>query len=224
MLIFNTYIKTLLGEFMLKINAMKKSKYTWLLDPGHGGMIDGEYQTAGKRSPEFEFGQYFEGVGNRQIVKSMVAQCKALGIDAIDIVDSEEDISLKERVKRANNLHAQKKNCIYVSMHSDAFSNPQAHGYSIYTSVGQTESDAIASAFLETMKDYFPDRKLRHDNTDGDEDKEAHFYVLKKTACPAILIENFFYTNPTECKLLLNDAFQDKIVTCHMDSIKRMER
>ena len=146
------------------------------------------------------------------------------GIDAIDIVDSEEDISLKERVKRANNLHAQKKNCIYVSMHSDAFSDPQAHGYSIYTSVGQTESDAVASAFLVTMKDYFPDRKLRHDNTDGDEDKEAHFYVLKKTTCPAILIENFFYTNPTECKLLLNDAFQDKIVTCHMDSIKRMER
>ena len=79
MLIFRTYIKTLLGEFMLKINAMKKSKYTWLLDAGHGGMIDGEYQTAGKRSPEFEFGQYFEGVGNREIVKKMMAQCKALG-------------------------------------------------------------------------------------------------------------------------------------------------
>ena len=47
-----------------KAMSDKKQKYTWLLDPGHGGMIDGEYQTAGKRSPEFEFGQYFEGVGN----------------------------------------------------------------------------------------------------------------------------------------------------------------
>jgi len=224
MLIFNTYIKTLLGELILKINAMKKSKYTWLLDAGHGGMIDGEYQTAGKRSPEFEFGQYFEGVGNRLIVKNILAQCKALGIDAIDIVDSDEDISLKERVKRANNLHAQKKNCIYVSMHSDAFSNPQANGYSIYTSVGQTSSDAIAETFLDTMKEYFPDHTLRHDNTDGDTDKEAHFYVLKYTACPAILIENFFYTNPKECELLLNNDFQDKIASCHMDSIKRIER
>ena len=209
---------------MIKIKSMKKSKYTWILDPGHGGMIDGEYQTAGKRSPKFEFGQYFEGVGNREIVKKMVAQCKALGIDAINIADTEEDISLGERVRMANNLHKQKKNCVYVSMHSDAFSNPQAHGYSVYTSVGETSSDAIASMFLETMKDYFPDHRLRHDNTDGDEDKEAHFYVLKKTHCPAILIENFFYTNPRECQLLLDEAFQDKIVTCHMDSIKRLER
>ena len=27
------------------------SRYTWLLDAGHGGIIDGVYQTAGKRSP-----------------------------------------------------------------------------------------------------------------------------------------------------------------------------
>ncbi len=220
----SAHIKTIIGQWMFKINAMKKSKYTWLLDPGHGGMIDGEYQTAGKRSPEFEFGQYFEGVGNREIVKKMIAQCKALGIDAINIADSEEDIPLGERVRMANNLHRHKKNCIYVSMHSDAFSDPRAHGYSIYTSVGETSSDAIASMFLNTMKDYFPDHKLRHDNTDGDEDKEAHFYVLKKTHCPAILIENFFYTNPKECQLLLNESFQDKIVACHMDSIKRLER
>lgn len=207
-----------------KIMSERKQKYTWILDPGHGGMIDGEYQTAGKRSPEFEFGQYFEGVGNREIVKKIIKQCRALGISAIDIVDSEEDVSLKERVRRANELHKQKKNCIYVSMHSDGFDDPRAHGYSIYTSVGETSSDAIATMFLDTMKDYFPDHRLRHDNTDGDEDKEAHFYVLKKTACPAILIENFFYTNPRECELLLNKSFQDKIVTCHMDSIKRLER
>tara|TARA_R100001463_G_scaffold7734_2_gene24541 strand:+ start:21 stop:683 length:663 start_codon:yes stop_codon:yes gene_type:complete len=207
-----------------KIMSERKQKYTWILDPGHGGMIDGEYQTAGKRSPEFEFGQYFEGVGNREIVSNMIKQCRLLGISAVDIVGSEEDVSLTERVRRANELHKQKKNCIYVSMHSDAFNDPRAHGYSVYTSVGETSSDAIASMFLETMKDYFPDHKLRHDNTDGDEDKEAHFYVLKKTACPAILIENFFYTNPRECELLLNKSFQDKIVTCHMDSIKRLER
>ncbi len=28
------------------------ARYTWLLDPGHGGIIDGVYQTAGKSSPD----------------------------------------------------------------------------------------------------------------------------------------------------------------------------
>ena len=38
------------------------SQYTWLLDPGHGGIIDGVYQTAGKRSPKFPDGSVlYEG-------------------------------------------------------------------------------------------------------------------------------------------------------------------
>ncbi len=50
---------------------------TVILDAGHGGMIDGEYQTSGKRSPIWNDGsQYFEGVGNRQIVSKLTAKLK----------------------------------------------------------------------------------------------------------------------------------------------------
>jgi N-acetylmuramoyl-L-alanine amidase len=46
---------------------------TVILDAGHGGIIDGVYQTHGKRSPIWEDGsQYFEGVGNRQIDRKSV--------------------------------------------------------------------------------------------------------------------------------------------------------
>jgi len=49
------------------------SRYTWLLDPGHGGFIDGVYQTAGKRSPMFPDGsQVFEGEFNRDIVRRII--------------------------------------------------------------------------------------------------------------------------------------------------------
>ena len=44
---------------------------------------------------------------------------------------------------------------------------------------------------------------MRSDKTDGDADKEANFWVLRKTVMPAILSENFFMTNRKECKLLL---------------------
>lgn len=199
------------------------SKHTWLLDPGHGGMIDGEYQTEGKRSPVFEFGQYFEGVGNRQIVKKILAKCKAAGISAIDIVDTEEDMPLRERVEKANILHRLHKNCVYVSIHSDGFTQEQANGYSVYTSPGETQSDLIAEVFIETMEKEFVDHNLRQDKSDGDKDKEAQFYVLKNTLSPAILIENFFMTNKHECKLLLDEKFQDRIVDCHLKSILAIE-
>ena len=51
------------------------SNFIWLLDSGHGGLDPdtGEYVTPGKRSPVWDDGtQYFEGVGNRDIVKRIL--------------------------------------------------------------------------------------------------------------------------------------------------------
>jgi len=200
------------------------SNYLWLLDPGHGGMIDGEYQTAGKRSPIWDNGtQYFEGVGNRLIVDLILEKLTQQGIRCYDVVSSEEDVSLSERVKRANEADKTEK-VIYVSIHSDAFSSESANGYSVYTSIGETKSDKVATIFLDNMKVEFPDHKLRRDTTDGDEDKESNFYVLKNTTSPAILIENFFMTNYRECQLLLDSTFREKLADCHVKSILYIDK
>jgi N-acetylmuramoyl-L-alanine amidase len=200
------------------------SKYLWLLDPGHGGILDGKYQTSGKRSPIWKDGsQYFEGDGNRDIVDRILKMCKNAGIDAMDIVSSNRDVSLSERVARANALNSVQK-CIYVSIHSDGFTKESANGYSVYTSKGQTQSDKVASIFIDNMQRSFPDHKLRKDTRDGDKDKEANFYVLKKTNCPAILIENFFMTNREECRLLMSQAGKHKIALSHFKSILNIEK
>ena len=201
-------------------------KYVWLLDPGHGGKIDGVYQTSGKRSPIWPDGtQYFEGVGNREIVQKLMGKCTEANIDFFDVTEgSNYDISLAERVQRANNYERSFDRCIYLSIHSDAFTKESAHGYSVYTSEGETRSDKIATVFINNMKKMFSDHRLRKDSRDGDEDKEAQFYVLRKTSCPAILIENFFMTNERESKLLMDEKFQNKIVDCHFESILRIEK
>jgi len=203
---------------------MIKRKYIWLFDPGHGGIVDGQYMTSGKRSPVWDDGtQYFEGVGNRQIVEKLKKKCDEQYIYNFDVVESNYDVSLSERVKIANQYHKTLGKCIYVSIHSNGFSKESANGYSVYTSKGETKSDRIAEVFIDNMMEYFPDHKLRKDTRDGDKDKEAQFYVLRKTICPAILIENFFMTNYRECKLLMNEEFQNKIVDCHFKSIKQIE-
>lgn len=203
---------------------MRNKKYVWLFDPGHGGIVDGQYMTSGKRSPLWKDGtQYFEGVGNRQIVQKLIRKCDEHNIYNFDVVASEYDIALSERVKIANQYYKTLGNCIYVSIHSNGFSKESANGYSIYTSKGETKSDRIAEVFIDNMVKHFPTHKLRKDTRDGDKDKEAQFYVLRKTRCPAILIENFFMTNYRECKLLMNEEFQNRIVDCHFKSILQIE-
>ena len=178
-------------------------KVVFLIDPGHGGMINGKYQTAGKRSPKLPDGStLYEGVNNRDNARILIEMLKKEGLDAIDIVNSEQDVTLGERVRRANNF-AKKRKCLYVSLHSNAAGNGKefhpAKGISVFTSKGETKSDYFAEIALNNLIQAFKDTmRFRFDRTDGDKDKEADFYVLKNTKMPAVLFELGFHTNLEE--------------------------
>jgi N-acetylmuramoyl-L-alanine amidase len=194
----------------------KKSNKLVLIDAGHGGMIDGVYQTKGKRSPVWEDGsQYFEGVGNRILRDKVAIWLKLWGIDYQFVNKGNKDIPLSTRVKNINKICKKRgsKNVLLLSIHSDAFSKPQAHGWSVFTSVGDTGvSDKFATKLYLRMQEQFPKEKYRIDMSDGDPDKESQFYILKNTLCPAALAENFFMTNPKDCKdILLTEDGQNKI-------------
>ena len=202
-----------------------KSNYLWILDNGHGGIIDGEYQTPGKRSPVWEDGsQLFEGEFNRAIVNRLVKMCAEKGIECINLVDTQEDTPLSKRTAKANSIHREKGNTIYVSIHANGFNKESANGWSVYTSEGETNSDIVASVLAEKAQKEFPDEYMRKDTRDGDADKESNFWVLIKTAMPAILSENFFMTNYDNChKYLLSEEGRDRIAKIHFEMILEVE-
>jgi N-acetylmuramoyl-L-alanine amidase len=206
-------------------NNKAESKYLWVLDPGHGGLLDDVYQTSGKRSPIWEDGSiYYEGVGNRNIAKMVGDRLEELNIDFGYTVNPSDptDVSLGKRTNWVNKLPY--KNKILVSIHSNGHSNEAAQGWEIFTSKGETSSDRIATVFYNRFMDKFPDRKFRKDMKDGDVDKEANFYIIKNTVCPAVLLENFFHTNEYECKeILMTDEGQNKIVDSIVESINFIE-
>lgn len=205
------------------------SKYLYIFDPGHGGLVDGKYQTAGKRSPKFADGKVlFEGVNNRDNVQRIMKAFRDNGLDCVDIVNSENDVSLIERVKKANKLSKDRK-CVYISIHSDANGDgvkwDQASGMSVYTSNGQTKSDIFASIVIDELYNKFTSTiKWRTNNTDGDKDQEENFYVLKNTDCPAILCELGFHTNESETKRMMTLDYKNKIVDAMVASAIKWEK
>jgi len=204
-----------------------KSNYLWILDNGHGGIIDGVYQTSGKRSPVWPDGQQlFEGEFNRAIVDRLVKLCESNGIDYVNLVDTQEDVPLSDRTSKANQIaKSSDKPCIYVSIHANGFSEEQANGWSVYTSIGETKSDKIATILFEKAASEFVGEYMRKDTySDGDVDKEANFWVLAKTTMPAILSENFFMTNSDNChKYLLSEDGRDKVAKIHFEMIQQIE-
>lgn len=110
----------------------------FLLDNGHG------VNTPGKRSPKWKDGsQLFEFEFNRDIVKRIAKGLDSLAIPYKILVPEEIDISLVERVRRANAI----KDSILISVHANAGGGT---GFEIYTSPGKTQSDSIATVVPET--------------------------------------------------------------------------
>lgn len=192
---------------------------TVLLDNGHGGVIDGVYQTSGKRSPIWGDGSIlYEGEFNRAIVNGIIEELTRLNIPYVNICPELEDISLSERVKRANKY----PDGVYISIHSNA-GPAGAEGYELFTYYGESKSDTFATIIAKKFQEEFPTIKFRSDYADGDIDKEAAFYVLKHTKMPAVLTENFFMTNEHECReYLMSEEGRKRIIRYHVEAIKEI--
>ncbi len=213
-------------------------KHTWLLDAGHGGMSpsfaeatagmpEGVYTTAPAKMHVFPDGlTIYEGVNNRKIVDKLKRLLFLSNIDHYLIHDPWRDTPLKERVALANRLLAEKRNCIYLSIHSDAMPNGahgKGSGFSVYTSIGHTPSDAVAEIFCATYLRRLPQFRFRRNLTDGDLDHEENFYVLKNTTCPAILVENLFFDNRREAEFLLSESGQTQIAMTLFEAIVEIQ-
>lgn len=197
-------------------------QYLWIIDAGHGGLKQGHYVTAPAKMFVFPDGlRIYEGVINRKIAKLVWLKLIELNIDYKIVYDEVEDISLSLRVKRADAIYESDKRAIFLSIHSNAGGGS---GFEIFTSPGQTKSDKVANIFCEVYQKWFPLFPFRKDLSDADADKEADFYVLRKTDCPALLVENLFFDNRNEANYLLSEAGQLKIADCIVECIESVER
>ena len=190
-----------------------------ILDNGHGGMINGVYQTAGKRSPNWEKGVLYEGVFNRLIIDKVANELERLCIPYIVLVPELEDISLATRIERINKYYAKNKNVWLFSQHANAGGG---RGFEAFTTIGQTKSDDYAEIILTNLETDFPEIPMRYDLSDRDKDKESDFYILKKSKCPAVLVESLFMDNKEDYWLLWSEIFQDRLVKSYVKSIKKI--
>lgn len=183
-----------------------------LIDNGHGE------NTKGKRSPD---GRLKEYAYTREIASRIVAALKSKGLDAELLTPETEDISLEERVKRANRYPAAET--ILVSIHCNAAGNGSewmsARGWEAWTSVGQTKADKIATCLYDAAEKGLSGMKIRMDIADGDPDKESGFYILRKSKCPAVLTENLFQDNREDVDFLLTEEGKQKITDLHVEGI-----
>lgn len=157
------------------------------LDFGHGGK---------------DSGAVGNGLREKDIVLSMgmllgeILKQHGVNVSYSRTTDVFVELGTRATMANRNNVDA------FVSLHINSATNPKATGLEIWTSIGQTNADELATIIGEQLQKDFPNISFRKDMTDGDLDKEKNFTVVAKTNAPAVLVEYMFIVNPSDAQIL----------------------
>lgn len=210
-----------------------------VLDPGHAVSTPGKRSpySACKVEPALDFYEY---KFNREICKMLAKELNEYGVEVFITTDEQRDkdvdVSLTTRATRAwNAIKASGKKGVFVSVHANANGKgsawDSARGWSAYTTKGNNISDKLADCFYDEAEKLYKNTKLkiRTDKSDGDRDWEENFTVIYKMeqfsikngkpTVPAVLTENFFYSNIDDCKYLCQTSNQLDIAELHLNAI-----
>ena len=181
------------------------------IDAGHGK------NTAGKRCLKtIDANETREWVLNNRVAELLSKLLENYGCDVlrVDDVTGANDVSLIERVNRANNWKAD----VYISIHHNAGINGRSGGgISVYYYSTKAERDEQARAFYKEL--------IEHTGLKGNRSTPVQcypYYVIKNTKMPAFLIENGFMDSTTDTPIILTQehairtasAIVDFLVSC----------
>lgn len=183
------------------------------IDNGHGS------NTPGKCSPDKKLLEYKWA---REIAKMLQEKLISLGFKSELITPEEQDISLKERVSRANTLYKESnKNMILISIHVNAAKSSgewqNANGWMVFVSNNASKKSKLLAQCLykqAELKDLKGNRWIPEEKY-----WQQSLAICRDTNCPAVLTENLFMDNKEDVAFLLSKEGKEAIVDLHIKGI-----
>ena len=192
-----------------------------ILDPGHGGHKMGRESSIRVRQTTKGGLTFYEGLSNRAFAANLQFQLALDGYDTHVIGDIREDNTLTHRVIQVDNIVSYQRDnygrdCFLISLHSDGFHKESAHGWGIFIANNASSmSQFIASEFSEAF-----DVEFINSNHKNRGIKKANFSIIRRTSCPAVLIENLFSTNDHEFQMLCSPDQRARLTAYMIAAIK----
>lgn len=197
-------------------------KYLIAVDSGHG------MSTPGKRTPKLTKNLYIGGKlvkkkgdiihekeFNKPAAEYLIKALERCGFDTINVSPGTSDISLQDRVRKANNAGAD----FYISKHYNAIGScskfqDSAKGIVSIYNYGSSRSEKAAKLIQEEL---IKEHGGRSFGARADKDiSGCSLYVLRNTKMPAVLTESGFMDYQPEAERMLDPKFQkeDAEATC----------
>ena len=183
--------------------------HTIVLDPGHGGSDSGAVGYTGIREKDVAFAVSLRTEGLLRRAGAEVIMTRTEDVD-VSHAGSSAPQELQARVD-VSLTHPEAE--LFLSVHCNSFTNPDAHGMETYY-YPKTDADERFAALLN--EELAAAGGLHNRGV-----KYARFYVLRHTEIPASLVELGFLSNPDEEALLANADYQEKLAQALFHAIER---
>jgi N-acetylmuramoyl-L-alanine amidase len=175
--------------------------YVIAIDAGHGG-----------RDPGATSGDAYEKDINLQLANKVVALIDADPmLEAAPTRTLDVYVPLEDRIQKAEDAGA----IVYVSIHVNSFTSPDAHGVETIVDTTRPENDD-SWTLAELIQSSIVDSTGARDR--GTRAQESY---TQRTQMPAVSVEVGYLTNPEELTQLLDPAYQDLIASGIVNGIRQ---
>jgi len=186
------------------------SKYIITLDPGHGGYDPGKIGVDGSQEKNI----------NLRITLALKQKLTDMGF--VVYMTREDDSSLNTKatgtMKTSDLNHriqivAEHQSDLFISIHQNSFTDPSVHGAQVFYLTDSKQGKLLAESIHGSIQS----------NIDPDNERpvkgNAEYMILKKSPCPAVIVECGFLSNPDECKALTSADYQDAMAAAIAEGI-----
>jgi len=183
---------------------------TIVLDAGHGGFDPGKIGVNGalEKDVNLSIALKLEKCLTEAGYKVVMTRTEDKGL--YNEGDSNKKrTDMRKRVEIVNGNNAD----IAVSIHQNSFTQESSKGAQVFYHNTSDDGKILAEVLQNKIKESMQDGNKRMAKSNDT------YYMLKKTQCPLVIIECGFLSNNEEAKLLIDDAYQEKIVSAIKDGI-----
>lgn len=207
--LFLLVVVMMFSNIVLKsVRVIQKSRFTIVLDAGHGGVDGGAVGVNGT----------VEKTINLEYVKIMKEKLEARGFK-IYLIRSNDDglYSVFDKNKKSSDMKKRislikKYNPnLVLSVHMNSYKDSSVQGVFTYFRNGDEQGKECANLIQKTIKKYCGIKQ--------EFARVGDYYILNESYYTAVLIECGFLSNPEEEKMLNDSVYKNKITDAICDAV-----
>ena len=177
-----------------------------VLDAGHGGEDGGAVGVNGILEKDINLSVVL--LVGELLEKEGIAVIYTRTDDRL-LYTEEQDIKGKRKMYDLRNrlgIAEGSEGAILVSIHMNKFSSSEVKGLQVWYGKGNENSRLLAEKIRSSVKENLDPANRRVSKSAGED-----IYLLAHAACPAVLVECGFLSNPEECEKLSQDDYKKQL-------------